>query len=131
LVRRVVATLGSDSDNDVVLRGDGVASKHAELRLSGGVWTLRTLGPEGITVVDGEAVRGEAVLAPGSLLRLGGVSLIFDPEDRWQDSPLEPGPPTGTAPHLPVHRRPFWPTTLFIAAVLGVLAALYLLFRTV
>ena len=44
-VRRSVVSVGAVPGNDVVLDSPGVAPRHAELRLSGGVWTITALGP--------------------------------------------------------------------------------------
>lgn len=88
-IRRVTSRLGRAPDNDVVLVAPSVAPEHAELQLRGGLWTLRDLGAPSGSLVDGAAVEGTALLAPGSELQLGEVRLAFDPQDRWEDSPAE------------------------------------------
>ncbi len=88
-VRSTTARLGRAPDNDVVLVAPSVAPEHAELWLRGGLWSLRDLGSTGGSLVDGAAVAGAALLAPGSEIQLGEVRLAFDPQDRWEDSPAE------------------------------------------
>ena len=130
-VRGTVATVGAVVGNDVVLTGSDVAEHHARLRLSGGVWTVTDLGSPAGVMVDGEPVRGEAPLAPGSALRIGDVGLVFDPEDRWQDSPPErPLGERSTLLLIPGDSRPFWTTALFVLAIVGIIVVLFLLFRT-
>ncbi|HEY8063004.1 MAG TPA: FHA domain-containing protein [Gemmatimonadales bacterium] len=130
-VRRAVVTVGAVPGNDVVLDSPGVAPRHAKLRLSGGVWTITTLGPAADLDVDGEAVREESLLAPGSALRIGDVSLVFDPAEEWHAPAPERSSDERTIPlFLPPHQRPFWPTALFVLGVLGVIVVLFFLFRT-
>lgn len=130
-VCRTVAAVGAIDGNDVVLDGPGVAARHAQLRLRGGVWTITDLGSLAGSAVDGEAVHGEALLAPGSAVTIGGVSLVFDPEDRWQDSaPERPLGERSTLLLIPAENRASWPTALFVLAVFGVIVVLFFLFRT-
>lgn len=86
-VRSSTARVGRAPNNHVVLVAPTVASEHAELCLRGGLWSLRDLGSAGGSLVDGHAVQGSTLLAPGSEIQLGEVRLSFDPQDRWQDSP--------------------------------------------
>ena len=129
-VRQTVAAIGAAAGNDVVIAGPGVAPQHARLRLSGGVWTFTDLGSPAGSSVDGEVVHGEALLAPGSAVRIGDVSFVFDPEDQWQDS--KPERPLGErSPLLLIPREigPLWPTALFVLVVFGIIVALFFLFR--
>lgn len=73
----------------MVLADPSVSARHARLRLAGGVWTLADLGSVTGSQVDGEPVLQALPLAPGSIVRLGGVELAFAPRDRWEDSPVE------------------------------------------
>src|SRR5262245_58568688 len=76
-VRRPQSVVGSDPASDLALAAPGVAPRHGQLRLRGGIWTYIDFGsPEG-TLVDGDPVRGEALLAPGSAIRVGDVELAF------------------------------------------------------
>ena len=81
----------------MVLDDPSVSARHARLRLAGGVWTLADLGSVNGSRVDGEPVLQALPLAPGSIVRLGGVELAFAPRDRWEDSPVE-APPKGPPP---------------------------------
>ena len=129
-VRFSQATLGSDPSSDVVVDGPGVAARHGQLRLRGGVWTYLDFGSEGGSVVDGTAVDGEALLAPGSSVRVGAVEFAFAPLDRWDDSPVERRP-RDRAPLLisPPERRNAWPTVAFVAVVCAMFVAAYFLLR--
>lgn len=129
-VRQPQATIGSDPASDVVVDGPGVARRHAQLRLRGGVWTLVDFGSAAGSSVDDSAVRGEALLAPGSSVRVGSVEFVFAPSDRWADSPperrAEDRTPLVLLPPEPGTR---WPTVAFVLAVCGAIAATYFLFR--
>lgn len=83
----VVAQVGSAPGADVVITDPTIAARHASLRLQGGVWMLEDLRSQGGSWVDEVAVTDPRPMAPGSLLRLGTVELIFDPQDAWGDSP--------------------------------------------
>jgi hypothetical protein len=131
-IRGPVAGIGADEANEVVLNGLGIAPRHAQLRLRGGVWSLVDLESPAGSWVDGEAIRGESPLAPGSAVRIGNVVMAFDPEDRWQDSPVEPPAPVRDL--FAFHRevtRPVWPTVLFALGAVGIVVALYFLIRNI
>jgi pSer/pThr/pTyr-binding forkhead associated (FHA) protein len=53
---------------------------------------LADLGSINGSTVDGEPVQQALPLGPGSVVRLGGVELVFAPRDRWEDSPVESPP---------------------------------------
>lgn len=130
-VRRAVVSVGAVPGNDVVLDSPGVAPRHARLRLSGGVWTITALGPPDGLDVDGEAVREESLLAPGSAVRIGDVSVAFDPAEEWQEPAPERSSDERSIPlFLPPRQRPFWPTALFVLGVIGIIVVLFFLFRT-
>lgn len=130
-VRRAQATIGSDPESDVVLAGEGVAARHGQLRLRGGIWSYTDFGSALGSVVDGQAVRGEALLAPGSSLRIGQVDLTFAPQDRWEDSPPErrheERAPLLVIPH---NRLPYWPSVGFVVVLAALAVFAYFLFRT-
>jgi pSer/pThr/pTyr-binding forkhead associated (FHA) protein len=114
-----------------VLDAEGVARRHAQLRLRGGVWTFVDFGSPAGSAVDGIVVRGEAFLAPGSAVRVGAIEFAFAPSDRWQDSPPERRAEDRTPLLLlPPDSRPLWPTVLFVLAVCGAFAAAYFLLRS-
>jgi hypothetical protein len=76
-------------------------------------------------------VRGEALLAPGSAIRVGSVEFTFAPVDRWEDSPPErrAGERTPLV-LLPPERHTFWPTAAFVLAICGAITAAYFLLRS-
>jgi pSer/pThr/pTyr-binding forkhead associated (FHA) protein len=129
-VRAAQATVGSDPASDVVLAGEGVAPRHGQLRLRGGVWTYTDFGSVGGSTVDGHAVHGEALLAPGSSVRVGEVALAFAPSDRWEDSPperrLEERTPLLVVPN---RRTPYWPSIAFLIVLAAAAIVAYLLLR--
>ena len=130
-LRQAVVSVGAVPGNDIVLDSPGVAPRHAALRLSGGVWTITALGPTDGLGVDGEVVREDAVLAPGSALRIGDVALVFDPAEDWQDStPVRFSDDRSAPLFLPSNERPLWRTALFVLGVIGIIVVLFFLFRT-
>lgn len=123
--------LGATPGNDLVLDGRGIVPRHARIWLRGGVWSIGGLDPAGRLLIDGEALQGEHWLAPGSTLQVGEVSLVFDPADRWHDSPTERPIPASAVPTIfPPGDRPFWHTALFVLAAFGIIVVLFFLFRT-
>jgi hypothetical protein len=131
-VTGVVASVGADPANNVVIAGVDVAPRHGQLRLRGGVWMFSNFGAPTATLIDGEPVHGDAVLAPGSALQLGQVQVAFAPEDRWRDSTIEryeddPIP----AAMMPVASSSIWSRVWFSLALCALLVAVYFLFRTI
>lgn len=85
-IRSAEVSIGRGAENDLVVDDPTVGVRHARLRLDGGVWILADLGSVHGTGVDGEPALGPVPLATGSVVRLGGVEMVFEPLDRWQDS---------------------------------------------
>lgn len=88
-VRVPVINIGRADYNDVVLPDDSVSSAHAKMQRREGVWILTDLNSTNGSFVDGERVQGEAMLSPGATLKLGDVSLLFDPP---AEGDVGPGP---------------------------------------
>jgi len=126
-VRQPQATIGSDPAGDVVIADTGVARRHAQLRLRGGVWTYVDFGSPAGSLVDGKEVRGEALLAPGSSIRIGETDLAFAPQDRWQDSPPERRAEDRAPLLLMTPERSLWPTVALVVVVCAAFAAYFLL----
>ena len=128
-VRRPQATIGSAPASDLVVAGGGVAGRHGQLRLRGGVWTYTDFGSSAGSAVDGKPVTGEALLAPGSSVRVGEVEFAFAPQDRWEDSPPERRAEQ-RAPLLviPDRRIPYWPSIGFLIVLAGLAVFAYFLF---
>lgn len=69
----VALVIGRDPECELVLRGEGVARRHAEVRWREGDWWISDLG--GGVELDGVAIL-RARLSPGDRLRLGSVELV-------------------------------------------------------
>jgi pSer/pThr/pTyr-binding forkhead associated (FHA) protein len=80
-VRTPVVNIGRADYNDVSLPDPSVSASHAKLQLREGVWMLADLGSTNGTRVDGEPVRGESPLSPGSTVTFGEVPVSFEPRD--------------------------------------------------
>ena len=80
-VKTPIANVGRADYNDVVVPDPSVSTSHAKLQRREGVWVLVDLDSTNGTFVDGERVKGEAPLAPGAMVRLGDVQLVFEPTD--------------------------------------------------
>jgi hypothetical protein len=129
-VRVPQATVGSDPVSDVVIDGPGVARRHGQLRLRGGVWTFVDFGTASGSSIDGNPVRGEALLAPGSSVRVGSVEMAFAPSDRWEDSPPERRAEDRSALLLLPPKSPVrWATVAVGLVVVGLVVAAYFLLR--
>jgi pSer/pThr/pTyr-binding forkhead associated (FHA) protein len=100
-VRQSVSTIGSGRQADLVLPDPDVTPLHVRLELRQGVWTLTMLRNANPVQVDGEPVKGEVPLSPGSTIRLGSVALLFEP----RDTQLPRFGPAGTA-SVPVAMPP-------------------------
>jgi pSer/pThr/pTyr-binding forkhead associated (FHA) protein len=80
-VRTPIVNVGRADYNDVVVPDPSVSTSHAKLQRREGIWVLVDLDSTNGTFVDGERVKGEAPLAPGAMVRLGDVQLVFEPTD--------------------------------------------------
>jgi pSer/pThr/pTyr-binding forkhead associated (FHA) protein len=74
-------TLGSAADNDLVLAGQGVAPKHAEILIEHECLTLRSLSKTCTVRVNGKDLEQDITLKARDVLSLGSVELeIIDPK---------------------------------------------------
>src|SRR2546426_292196 len=80
-VKTPVVNIGRADYNDLVVPDPSVSTSHAKLQRREGVWVLVDLDSTNGTFVDGEQVKGDAPLAPGATVRLGGVQLVVEPSD--------------------------------------------------
>ena len=80
-VKTPVANIGRADYNDLVIPDPSVSTSHAKLQRREGVWVLVDLESTNGSFVDGERVKGDAPLAPGAMVRLGDVQLVFEPTD--------------------------------------------------
>src|SRR5687767_2039323 len=70
--------IGRSPRNDLQIDHLTVSSVHCEVRLEGDATSVADLGSTNGTYIDGQRVR-EAVILPGQELRLGDVTLRFEP----------------------------------------------------
>jgi hypothetical protein len=70
--------LGRSRDCDVVIDDENVSRRHAEVRPSGGSWTVRDLGSTNGVKVNGRRIDGPQSLHPGDRIRLGLSDLTFE-----------------------------------------------------
>lgn len=80
-VRVPVVNIGRADYNDLVIPDESVSTQHAKLQRREEVWILSDLGSTNGTFVDGEQIGGDVPLSPGTLVRFGEVSVLFDPSD--------------------------------------------------
>lgn len=76
-----VVNVGRADYNDVVIPDASVSTTHAKLQRREGIWILVDLESTNGTAVDGERVSGEVPLAPGAVIRVGDVEMMFEPKD--------------------------------------------------
>ena len=80
-VRVPVVNIGRADYNDLVIPDDSVSGSHAKLQRREGIWILVDNDSTNGTWVDGERVQGEVALGPGTVVRFGEVSVMFEPTD--------------------------------------------------
>ena len=73
--------LGSDEQNDVVLRGDDISARHATLLPDSSGLRVADCGDQG-TWLEGQRVQGEQLLLPGESLQIGAYRLSVEVGDR-------------------------------------------------
>jgi pSer/pThr/pTyr-binding forkhead associated (FHA) protein len=76
-----VVNIGRGDYNDVVIADPSVSTMHAKLQRREAIWILTDLGSTNGTFVEGERLTGEAPLSPGTTIRFGDVSALFEPLD--------------------------------------------------
>lgn len=80
-VQSPVVNIGRAEYNDVVISEPSVSTTHAKLQRREDLWVLSDLGSTNGTFVEGERITEEMALTPGSTLRFGEVSVLFEPLD--------------------------------------------------
>jgi len=78
-IHRPVCAIGSGTHNDVNIEDESISASHVSLFLKGESWYLTDLRSASGTYVDGYRVAGERALAPGSVIRIGQVTMAFWP----------------------------------------------------
>ncbi len=74
------AVIGRSRDCDVVVDDPNVSRRHAEVRPSGGSWTVHDLGSTNGIKVNGRRVDGPQSLRAGDSIQLGTATLTFELE---------------------------------------------------
>jgi pSer/pThr/pTyr-binding forkhead associated (FHA) protein len=82
-----VANIGRGEYNDVIIADPSVSTMHAKLQRRDAIWILTDLGSTNGTFVEGERLTGEVPLGPGTTLRFGDVSALFEPLDESAAAP--------------------------------------------
>ncbi len=101
-----VVNIGRADYNDLMLPDASVSTAHAKLQRREGVWVIVDLDSTNGTFVDGERVKGESPLAPGTIVRFGTVDVVFDPMDDLHGVALGGGTKVlGTAQPAPVPHK--------------------------
>jgi Nif-specific regulatory protein len=77
LVPGQVVTVGRAPTNQIVIKDERCSRMHLELFLSAGQWTLRDLESRNGTLVGDQLVKGDRVLHPGDVIRIGHSQLVF------------------------------------------------------
>ncbi len=70
-------TIGRASTCQIVIKDERCSRNHGEVFSSGGQWTIRDLESRNGTVVGGEQIRGDHVLTPGDIIRIGHCQMAF------------------------------------------------------
>ena len=74
------ATLGRSHEADIMLDDANVSRRHAEVRPSGGSWTVRDLGSTNGVKVNGRRIQGAQSLKRGDVIELGTSRATFELE---------------------------------------------------
>jgi len=80
-IKAPVVNIGRGEYNDVVIADPSVSTMHAKLQRREAIWILTDLGSTNGTFVEGERLTGETPLSPGTTVRFGEVSALFEPHD--------------------------------------------------
>ena len=83
-ITTTAVNIGRADYNDLVIADPSVSTTHARLQRKDDVWVLSDLGSTNGTFVEGDPVTGETALTPGTTLRFGDVSALFEPHDEPQ-----------------------------------------------
>ena len=70
-------TVGRAPTNQIVLKDERCSRNHAEVFMSSGQWTLRDLDSRNGTMVGNQVVRGDWLLNPSDIIRIGHTQLVF------------------------------------------------------
>ena len=82
-----VVNIGRGDYNDIVIADGSVSTMHAKLQRREAIWILSDLGSTNGTYVEGERLKGESALTPGTTLRFGDIIALFEPLDDHVPAP--------------------------------------------
>ena len=77
LVPGQAVTIGRAPTNQIVIKDERCSRMHAEIFYAKEQWVLRDLESRNGTLVGSEAVKGDRVLAPGDIIRIGHSQLAY------------------------------------------------------
>jgi pSer/pThr/pTyr-binding forkhead associated (FHA) protein len=100
-----VVNIGRGDYNDVIISDPSVSTMHAKLQRREAVWILTDLGSTNGTFVEGEPLKGELALGPGTTIRFGDILVLFEP----LDEKLPAGRGKGTRVMDKVEAKPLTP----------------------
>jgi Nif-specific regulatory protein len=72
-----VVTIGRAPTNQIVIKDERCSRNHSEVFLSQQQWTIRDLDSRNGTLVGDHAIRGDHILQPGDIVRIGQSQLAF------------------------------------------------------
>src|SRR5215831_10857404 len=81
LVKTPIVNIGRAEYNDLIIPDESVSTSHAKLQRREGVWVLVDLESTNGTFVDGERIKADTPIAPGTMVRFGDIQLVFEPTD--------------------------------------------------
>jgi hypothetical protein len=90
-------SIGRETDNDVVLEGEGASRYHAKVEWRDDAWIIRDLGSTNGTKVDGERI-AEHRLKPGERVRIGQQDMLFAETRQGQAAAATAPPPVAAQP---------------------------------
>jgi len=77
LVPGQAVTIGRAATNQIVIKDERCSRSHAEVFNSAGQWMLRDLDSRNGTAVRDQPVKGDWILRPGDMIRIGRSQLVF------------------------------------------------------
>jgi DNA-binding NtrC family response regulator len=98
-------TIGRSPSCEIQLDDDKVSRRHARVFMKEGQARISDLGSRNGTLLNGDLVRGEALLLPGDQVQIGEVTILYEPLTQAtvaETEPLEAGhaPIAEVLPHV-------------------------------
>jgi len=101
LVAQGDTSIGSASDNSVVLNASGIASHHASLSVSDRGFVLSVVDPDARVHVNARPVREKAILRLGDVVSLDTLQFVLKPDRDASIRTDVPAAPLNTTPTKP------------------------------